>query len=315
MTYLVTGGAGFIGSNIVRRLIDLGKKVRVIDNFSSGRRTNIEPLLDNLEFIEGDIRDFWTVAKAVEGVDYILHQAALPSVPRSIDNPLTSNEVNINGTLNILEAARFFGVKRLIYASSSSIYGDTEVMPKREDMAPSPLSPYAITKLAGERYCQIFYQLYGLETVALRYFNVFGPNQNPYSQYSAVIPKFITGLLIGKSPIIYGDGSQSRDFTFIENVVNANLLACERDSCLGKVINIACGKEYTLNELVGKLQEIIGADVDIEYTAPKPGDVKRSLADISGARKYLDYEVQTGFEEGLRKTVQYFKEKMSKGNG
>ncbi|MBD3232732.1 MAG: NAD-dependent epimerase/dehydratase family protein [candidate division Zixibacteria bacterium] len=315
MTYLVTGGAGFIGSNIVKRLIDLGKKVRVIDNFSSGGRANIEPHLDELELIEGDIRDFWTVAKAVEGVDYIFHQAALPSVPRSIDNPLTSNEVNINGTLNVLEAARFFGIKRLIYASSSSIYGDTEVMPKRENMAPSPLSPYAITKLAGERYCQIFYRLYGLETVALRYFNVFGPHQNPYSQYSAVIPKFITKLLAGKKPLIYGDGSQSRDFTFIENVVGANLLACETDECLGRVINIACGKEFTLNMLVRKLQEIIGSDIEIEYADSQPGDVQRSIADITDAEKYLGYKVQVGFEEGLKRTVDYFRDKMSTGNG
>ncbi|MBD3168991.1 MAG: NAD-dependent epimerase/dehydratase family protein [candidate division Zixibacteria bacterium] len=307
MKYLVTGGAGFIGSNIVRKLIEQGKSVRVIDNFSSGRRSNIEPILDQIEFIEGDVRDFWTVNRAVQGIDYVMHQAALPSVQRSIDNPLTSNEVNINGTLNLLEAARFHKVKRFVYASSSSIYGDTEVMPKNESMPPSPLSPYAISKLAGENYCRIFYQLYGLETVALRYFNVFGPNQNPYSQYSAVIPKMITALLKGKQPTIYGDGEQSRDFTYIDNVVNANLLACRSEGGVGKVMNIACGDEYSLNILMGKLNSIIGSEIKPIYTDSKPGDIKRSLADISLARENLKYETTVGLDEGLLKTVEYFR--------
>ncbi len=313
MRYLVTGGAGFIGSNIVKRLIELGEDVRVIDNFSSGRRSNIEPLLDKLEFIEGDIRDFWTVVKAVKGVDYILHQAALPSVMRSVDNPLTSNEVNINGTLNLLEAAKLYGVKRLVYASSSSIYGDTDKLPKNEQMPPSPLSPYAITKLAGEYYSRIFYKLYGFNTVALRYFNVFGPNQNPYSQYSAVIPKMIISLLKGVKPVIYGDGTQSRDFTYIDNVVEANLAACSSDRAVGNIINIACGEEYDLNTLLRKLNRIIGTDIDPEYAPPKKGDVKRSLADISLAKELLGYKVKTNFDEGLRKTVDYFREHLREG--
>ncbi|MCP4634405.1 MAG: SDR family oxidoreductase [candidate division Zixibacteria bacterium] len=314
MLYLVTGGAGFIGSNIVQRLIKDGKEVRIIDNFSSGMRSNIESLLNDIDFIEGDIRDFWTVVKAVKGVDYIIHQAALPSVPRSIDNPLTSNEVNINGTLNILEAAKFYNVKRVIYASSSSIYGDTEIMPKEESMPPSPLSPYAITKLAGERYCQIYHQLYGLETVALRYFNVFGPNQNPHSQYSAVVPKFILALFNGKSPIIHGDGTQSRDFTYIDNVVNANILACFVKDAVGHIINIACGMEYDLNMIFNKLNNIIGTDIKATYSAHKPGDVKRSLADISKAKVLLGYKPEIDLQEGLLRTVDYFKNNIEKEN-
>jgi len=307
MTYLVTGGAGFIGSNIVEELVRKGEKVKVLDNFSSGRRNNIAHLLDKIEVVEGDVRDFWTVIQATKGVDYILHQAALPSVQRSVNNPLTSNEVNINGTLNLLEAAKEYGIKRFIYASSSSVYGDTPTLPKIEDMPPKPLSPYAITKLAGEEYCQTFSKLYDLPTVCLRYFNVFGTRQDPTSQYSAVIPKFIRLLLDKKTPVIYGDGEQSRDFTFVKNVVEANILACQSDISKGEVINIACGESFSLNQLVSLLNEIIGTNIKPEYAQAKPGDVKHSLADVSKAKKVLGYEPKMSFAEGMKKTVEWFR--------
>ena len=306
MRFLVTGGAGFIGSNIVKKLVEKGYSLRVLDNFATGQRSNLEPFLKDIELIEGDIRDFWTVAKATKGIDYILHQAALPSVPRSIDNPLTTTEVNINGTLNLLEAARFNEVQRIVYASSSSVYGDSPVMPKEENMKPMPKSPYAITKLAGEEYCMNFYQLYGLETVALRYFNVFGPRQNPFSQYSAVIPKFINLLKSNQKPTIWGDGETSRDFTYIDNVVDANILACEKKAAAGNVINIACNKAYTLNELAEKLNKIIGTDISPSHGAEKIGEVKYSLADISKAREILGYEPEIDFDKGLEKTVEWF---------
>jgi len=305
LKYLVTGGGGFIGSNIVKRLLENGNMVRVLDNFATGLRSNIEPFAKDVELIEGDIRDFWTVVKATKGIDYILHQAALPSVPRSIDNPLTSSEVNINGTLNILEAARFNGIKRVVFASSSSVYGDSPVMPKEETMKTMPKSPYAITKLAGEEYCMNFYQLYGLETVALRYFNVFGPRQNPFSQYAAVIPKFISMLKNDQKPTIFGDGETSRDFTFIENVVNANLLAAEQKSAAGNVFNIACNRAFTLNALVEKLNNIMGTKIPPEHLPEKKGDIKHSLADINKARKILNYSADIDFDEGLRRTVEW----------
>ena len=306
MRFLVTGGAGFIGCNIVIRLVEKGYFVRVLDNFATGQRSNLEPLKDSIELIEGDIRDFWTVVTATKGVDYILHQAALPSVPRSIDNPLTTTEVNINGTLNLLEAARYNNVRRIVYASSSSVYGDSPVMPKKEDMRPMPKSPYAITKLAGEEYCMNFHALYGLETVAIRYFNVFGPRHNPFSQYSAVIPKFINSLKNGQAPTIHGDGETSRDFTYIDNVVNANLLVCEKENAAGNVINIACNKAFTLNELIDKLNKIIGTDITPYHGPEKKGDVKHSLADISKAQQLLGYEPEIDFEEGLKRTVEWF---------
>lgn len=306
MRFLVTGGAGFIGSNIVKGLVEKGYQVRILDNFATGQRSNIEPYIKDIELIEGDIRDFWTVVKATKGIDYILHQAALPSVPRSIDNPLTTTEVNVNGTLNILEAARFNEVRRIVYASSSSVYGDSPEMPKNEDMKPMPKSPYAITKLAGEEYCMSFYNLYGLETVALRYFNVFGPRQNPFSQYSAVIPKFINMLKSGQNPTIWGDGSTSRDFTYIDNVVNANILACEKKAAAGNVINVACNKAFTLNELVEKLNGIMGTKISPTHGPEKIGDVKHSLADIEKASSILGYRPQVDFGDGLKKTIEWF---------
>lgn len=306
MLYLVTGGAGFIGSNIVKELLRRGEKVRVLDNFATGKRENLLPFNGNpnLEVIEGDLRSFHIVRDAVRGCDYVLHQGALPSVPRSIKDPITSNEVNINGTLHILEAAREFGVKRVVFASSSSVYGNNATLPKVETMPVAPLSPYALTKYAGERYCQVFHALYGVETVALRYFNVFGPNQDPTSQYSAVIPKFIKMIKEGRRPVIYGDGTQSRDFTYVSNNVEANLLACTAPDVAGEVFNIACGERYTLLDLVHTINEILGTRVEPLFEPPRPGDVKHSLADIEKAKRMLGFEVKVKFREGLEKTIQ-----------
>jgi nucleoside-diphosphate-sugar epimerase len=306
MRYLITGGAGFIGSNIAHELIKRGENVRIIDNFSTGSKANLANIESQLELIEGDIRDFWTVREAVDGTDYVLHQAALPSVPRSVKNPLTSNSVNIDGTLNLLEASKQAGVKRFVFASSSSVYGDTPELPKREDMWPDPLSPYAVTKLACEKYCKVFYELYGLETVSLRYFNIFGPRQDPGSEYAAVIPKFIFALLSGKRPVVFGDGQQSRDFTFADNAVQANILAATSPLAPGKFYNIACGSQFTLNELLKMLRQIIGVDTEAEYTAPRSGDILHSYADISRAKEDLQYRTEVNFEEGLRKTVDWF---------
>ena len=308
-TYLVTGGGGFIGSNIVETLLVRGEKVRVLDNFSTGQRDNLTPFLDKIELFEGDIRSYHTVREAVDGVDFVLHQAALPSVPRSVKDPITSNEVIVTGTLNILDAARDSGVKRLVYASSSSIYGDLEMLPKTEDMLPKPLSPYAVAKLAGEKYCQVFTRIYGLETVALRYFNVFGPRQDPHSQYSAVIPKFINLIRSGQQPLVHGDGEQSRDFTYVANVVHANLLACEKglEDLPGEVFNIACGKRITINLLIQYINELLGTKIEASYTTPRPGDVKHSLANIGKARQFLGYEPEYEFRKGLEKVVQCMK--------
>jgi nucleoside-diphosphate-sugar epimerase len=303
--YLVTGGAGFIGSNIVKELITRKQRVRVLDNFSTGKRENLDPFREHPDFeiIEGDLRSFHIVRDSVKGVDYILHQGALPSVPRSVKDPITTNEVNINGTLNVLEAAREFHVKRVVFASSSSIYGNSENLPKDESMQIAPLSPYALTKYAGERYCQIFYKLYGIETVALRYFNVFGPNQDPTSQYSAVIPKFINLIRTGCRPVIYGDGSQSRDFTYVSNNVNANLLACTKPGIGGEVFNIACGESYTLMDLVNSINKLFNSNVEPIFENTRLGDIKHSLASIKKAEEKLKYTVTTGFMEGMERLV------------
>jgi UDP-glucose 4-epimerase len=305
MKYLVTGGAGFIGSNIVAELLKQGQEVVALDNFATGKRENILPYVKNPLFtmIEGDIRSFHIVRSAVKGVDYILHQGALPSVPRSINDPITTNDVNVLGMLNILEAAKEFGVKRVVLASSSSIYGDSETLPKVEDMRVNPMSPYALTKYAQERYCQVFYKLYGLETVALRYFNVFGPNQDPTSQYSAVIPKFIRLIKNDKEPVIYGDGTQSRDFTYVENNVWANIQACTAEKAPGEVINVACGERYTLIELVQMINKILGKNIEPKFAPDRAGDVKHSQAGIEKAKDILGYKVRVSFEEGLERTV------------
>lgn len=304
--YLVTGGGGFIGSNIVTELVNRGQQVRVLDNFATGQRRNLAHMLDKIEVVEGDLRSYHLVQGAVANVDFVLHQGALPSVPRSVRDPITSNEVNVVGTLNLLQAAREAGVKRLVYASSSSVYGDNPELPKHEGLYTNPLSPYAISKLAGEQYCQSFWRLYQFETVCLRYFNVFGPRQDPGSQYSAVIPKFITKILRGDPLTIYGDGHQSRDFTYISNVVQANLLACEAPEAAGQVFNIACGSRHSLLDLVARLSEITGQTAEVHHMDPRPGDVPHSQADISRARQYLRYDPTVSFEVGLRQTVDWF---------
>jgi len=305
MKYLVTGGAGFIGSNIAARLVESGHQVRILDNFSSGRAVNLSTISDDIEIINGDIRDFWVVTQAVEGIDYILHQAALPSVPRSVKNPLTSNVVNIDGTLNVLEAARHAGVRKLVMASSSSVYGESEELPKHEEMTPMPLSPYAITKLADEFYCQAYWQLYKFPTVCLRYFNIFGPRQDPKGEYAAVVPKFITAFAGDQRPTVYGDGEQSRDFTFVENAVQANLLAATNDDVVGGVFNVGCGARYTLNQLLDKLRAIMGVDIPAKYDSLRPGDIRHSYASIDKFKKH-GYSPTIGFEEGLKRTVEFF---------
>jgi len=306
-TYLVTGGAGFIGSHIVDALVKGGKKVRVIDNLSTGNAANLAHLINDIEFIEGDIRDANLLDKAMKGIDFCFHEAALPSVARSVEDPITVNQVNIDGTLNLLFAAKKNKVKRFIYASSSSAYGDSPSLPKKEDMKPHPLSPYAVSKLTGEYYCGVFYSVYGLETLCLRYFNVFGPRQDPNSQYAAVIPKFITCFFRNTSPQIYGDGTQSRDFTYIDNVVYANMLAIEAKSTSGQVLNIACGRRTSLNDLVELLKNLLSSKVSPDYAEPRAGDIKHSLADISKARYILGYSPKTSFEQGIKKTIEWYK--------
>jgi len=305
--YLVTGGAGFIGSNITRRLLAEGYKVKVLDDFSTGKRENIEGI-PALELIEGSLVDAGTVKDALKGIDYVLHQGAIPSVPRSVADPLQSNETNITGTLNLLVEAKKAGVKRVVFAASSAAYGDTEVMPKTESMPADPLSPYAVGKYTGELYARVFANLYGLETVSLRYFNIFGPYQDPASEYAAVIPKFIKAMLKREAPVIYGDGEQSRDFTYIDNAVEANLLACKSKKVgRGEVINVACGERYTLNQLVTALNEIMGLHIKPVYTEAQKGDVKHSLADVTKARELLNYQVKVNFFAGLKKTVEWYK--------
>ncbi len=306
--YLVTGGAGFIGSNLTKALIAQGESVRVMDNFATGRRKNLDGYYDKIELIEGDFADLAACQKAVAGVDYVLHQGAVPSVPRSVDDPLWTNKSNIDGTLNMLMAAREAGVKRFVYAASSSAYGDSPVMPKVETMPVNPKSPYALQKLAGEYYCQLFYKLYGLETVCIRYFNVFGPNQDPNSVYSAVIPLFIKAIFVDKQPIINGDGLTSRDFTYIDNVIQGNLLACKAPKeAAGEVINVACGDEISLNQLVEKINVYLKKDVKPIYREERVGDVKHSLADISKAKKLLGYTPAVTFDEGLAKTIEFYR--------
>ena len=307
MRYLVTGGAGFIGSNIVEELIRRGDKVSVLDNFSTGRRENIQSFMDDVELSEGDIRSLSTVYRAVDEVDFIIHQAALPSVPRSIADPITTNEVNITGTLNVLIAARDRGVRRVVFASSSSVYGNDPRLPKHEDMRPRPMSPYAISKLAGEVYCSVFDELYDLETVILRYFNIFGPRQDPTSQYSAVIPKFINTMSKNRRVTIFGDGKQSRDFTFVENVVRTNLKACEIENLpKERVFNCACGDRISLDEMVIYLNKIMHKDLNPNFVEPRPGDVRHSFADVSKAVNFLNYSPSVKFEEGLKRTVEWF---------
>lgn len=310
--FLVTGGAGFIGSNLVRALLNRRDKVRVLDNFSTGKRENLnltgslQNIGANLEVLEGDIADLSTCHKAIQGIEYVLHQAAIPSVPRSVALPIESNRANIDGTLNLLVAARDADVKRLVFASSSAVYGNAPGFPREETIPPAPLSPYAVQKLTDEHYLRLFYELYGLETVSLRYFNVFGPHQDPDSEYAAVIPRFIKAFLGGTQPTVYGDGEQSRDFTYVDNVVYGNLLAVEAQDAPGKVMNLACGGQLTLNQLLALLRQITGSDVEAVYTDPRPGDVRHSWADITLSEQVLNYRTQVPLEEGLRRAVDYF---------
>jgi UDP-glucose 4-epimerase len=307
--HLITGGAGFIGSNIARELLKRGKPVRILDNFSTGHRANLADIRNDVEVIEGDIRSYHIVSEATKNVEVVYHQGALPSVPRSIADPLTSNEVNVSGTLNVLHAALDRGVRRLTFASSSSIYGNAPESVKSEDLHVRPLSPYAVSKLAGEKYYQVFYQIYGLETVAIRYFNVFGPWQDPDSPYSAVIPLFIKAYSEGQPPVINGDGAQSRDFTFIANVVHGNLLAADAPDAPGKMFNIACNGSITVNHLAGEIGRLTGRpDLKPVHGPSRSGDVKHSMASILKAKKYLGYEPIVSFEEGLRQTVEFYME-------
>ena len=304
--FLLTGGAGFIGAHIVKRLIGEGAVVRVVDNLSTGQIARLEDLRCSIEYVEADLADNLVSDEVVKDVDYVLHQAAVPSVQRSVRDPVGTNRANVTATLNLLESCRKTGIRRFVYAASSSAYGDTEVLPKSEEMPPNPLSPYALQKLAGEHYCKLYYSLYGLETVCLRYFNVFGPGQDPHSEYSAVIPKFISKLLINELITVYGDGEQSRDFTYVENVVDANLLALQATKACGKVLNVGCGERITLNTLIQLLEEIVGVKAKVSYSASKPGDVRHSLADINLARRLLEYEPKVMVKEGLRRTVEAF---------
>ncbi|MEJ2196478.1 MAG: SDR family oxidoreductase [Ignavibacteriaceae bacterium] len=303
MKFLVTGGAGFIGSNIVAELLKQDHKVRVLDNFSTGKRENLKEFENDIEFLEGDIRSYHIVRQAVEGIEVILHQAALPSVPRSINDPITTNEVNVMGTLNILDAAKAANVKRIVYASSSSVYGDNPVLPKKEDMLPNPLSPYAVAKLAGEKYCKVFSKLYGLETVILRYFNVFGPRQDPNSQYSAVIPKFINAMMNDKQPVIYGDGTQSRDFTFVKNVVDVNLLAATKEVESGLVMNCASHGQITLNDLVKEINKLLDKKIKPIFADKRLGEIKHSYADITMLNQNLNYKPVINFKQGIKMTI------------
>lgn len=308
--YLVTGGAGFIGSNIVHALVARGERVRVLDNFSTGSWANLASVRDRIEVIEGDIRDPETLRLALRGVEYVSHQAALRSVPRSVDDPLSTDSVNTHGTLQLLVAARDCGVKRVVYASSSSVYGDSLLLPKEESQTPAPVSPYAVSKLAGEHYCRTFTRLYGLETVSLRYFNVFGPRQSPESKYAAVVPLFIRAALRGEPLVIHGDGEQSRDFTYIDNVVQANLLACSQPNVAGEVFNIACNERHSVREIARIVERLVGKAVTCQHTPPRAGDVRHTLASIAKAQQMLGYTPTVSFEEGMKRTVEWLRREL-----
>ena len=304
--YLVTGGAGFIGSHLAEELVRRGERVRVVDNLATGKRQNLAHV-PSVEFVEGDLADLEVAHRAVTGIDYVLHQAVIPSVPRTVEDPITSKRANVDASLNILVAARDAGVKRLVYAGSSSAFGNTPTLPKTETMATAPLSPYALQKLVAEQYCQMFTTLYGLETVTIRYFNVFGPRQDPSSPYSGVISLFISALCDGRQPTIFGDGEHTRDFTYVANVVDGVLRACTADGASGEVINVATGRRISLNTLFNTIRELVGAQLSPKYADPRPGDVKDSQADISKARRILGYQPTVTFEEGLARTVAWYR--------
>jgi len=301
--YLVTGGAGFIGSHVIDELLSRGDRVRVIDNFSTGRRENIAHVIEDVELIEGDIQSYERVHNAARGADYVVHLAALPSVPRSVQDPLTTHQVNTTGTLNVLLAARDEGIKRVVIASSSSVYGANPTLPKREDMLLLPISPYGVSKMTAERYCMAFSEVYGLETVAMRYFNVFGSRQNPNSQYSAVIPKFVKMAAHGDRAVVYGDGTQTRDFTYVRNVVEGTLLATTAPGASGKAMNLACGESHSLLDLIATVGTVVGKDLTFDYEPARIGDIKDSYADITLARELLGFEPRVGLEQGVELMV------------
>jgi len=305
--YLVTGGAGFIGSHLVERLVRDGESVRVLDNFATGHRRNLEPFAGKIDLVEGDLRKKADCAKACQGVEVIFHEGAVPSVPVSVEDPVTSHEANIDGTFNLLMAARDARARRVIFAASSSAYGDLPDLPKRETARPDPLSPYAVNKLVGEQYLSVFYKCYGLETLSLRYFNVFGPRQDPKSQYAAAIPAFVTAILHDEPPTIYGDGEQTRDFTYIDNVVHANLLAAKAPKLSGEVINIACGERVSVNQIIAEINKLLGKNVPSKHVAERAGDVKHSLADITLARQIIGFEPIVDFAEGLRLAIDWYR--------
>ncbi len=305
--YLVTGGAGFIGSNIVEALVRKGERVRVLDNFSTGDPANLAAVRERVEIVEGDLRDMNAVRRAVAGVTYVCHQAALRSVPRSVDDPLSTDAVNTHGTLQLLVAAHEAKVRRVVYASSSSVYGDSPVLPKVEDQTPAPISPYAVAKLAAELYCRMYTRLYGLETVSLRYFNVFGPKQSPESKYAAVVPLFIRAALNNEPLVVHGDGEQSRDFTYIDNVVQANLLACTTPGVGGEVFNIACNSRHSVIEIALAVQKLIDRKLTIEHAPARAGDVRHTQASIDKATRLLNYHPTVGFEDGMRRTFEYLR--------
>jgi len=308
--FLVTGGAGFIGSNICKELISQGCFVRVVDNLLTGKKSNLASIIDKIDFIQADMGDAEVAQSAMKDIDVVLHQGALPSVPRSVDDPAATHKHCVDATFTLLLAARDAGIKRFVYAASSSAYGDTPTLPKVETMTPMPLSPYAAAKLVGEYYCSVFYEVFGLETISLRYFNVFGPHQDPASQYAAAIPAFVTAILKDKPPTIYGDGEQSRDFTYIDNVVQANLLAARAKQTKGEVINVACGEAVTVNAIIALINELLGKDIKPNYTDPRPGDVKHSLADITLAEKLISYKTKVPFKQGLQLAINWYRENL-----
>jgi len=308
--FLVTGGAGFIGSNICRKLVSEGCFVRVVDNLLTGKKSNLADIIDKIEFIEADMGDEEVARAAMKDIDVVLHQGALPSVPRSVDDPAATHKHCVDATFTLLLAARDAGIKRFVYASSSSAYGDTPTLPKVETMPPSPLSPYAAGKLAGEYYCSVFCEVFGLETISLRYFNVFGPYQDPTSQYAAAIPAFVTAILKDQPPTVFGDGEQSRDFTYVDNVVEANLLAARVEHTAGQVVNIACGKAVTVNAIIALINELVGKNIKPIYDPPRPGDVKHSLADVTLAQNLIGFKPTVPFKQGLRKAIEWYRENL-----
>ncbi len=304
--YLVTGGAGFIGSHLAAHLVGQGHAVRVLDNFSSGKRENLAAIADSIEVVEGDIRDAQQCVAACNDIEVVFHEAAIPSVPVSVDNPAASHDANINGTFNVLMAARDCKCRRVVYAASSSAYGDTAVSPKHESIPPEPLSPYAVQKLTGEYYARAFFECFGLETLSIRYFNVFGPRQDPKSQYAAAIPAFVTSIMSGEPPTVYGDGEQTRDFTFIDNVLHANVLAAGARETHGEHVNVACGEQVSVNAVIARINELLETDVQPRYVPTRQGDVRHSLADISLAAKLIDYTPKVMFDDGLRRAIDYY---------